>query len=75
MWLVQNERRKLTATALNSVAITIAAAGFIAPIVAVSYGMPGAPGSLYFAAVSAVWLFAAVGLHLIARAMLGGLKE
>jgi hypothetical protein len=54
MWLVQNERRKLTATALNGVAITIAAAGFIAPIVAVSYGMPGAPGNLYFAAVSAI---------------------
>lgn len=37
MSLIHNERRKLTATALNGLAITTVAAGVIAPMVALSY--------------------------------------
>src|SRR3712207_6134067 len=75
MSLIHNERWKLTATALNGTAIAMMAAGFVAPIVAVSYGMSGAPATGYFAGVSLAWFLAAAGLHLIARAALGRLRE
>jgi hypothetical protein len=75
MSLVANERWKLTATALNSIAVATMAAGVVAPLVAVSYGVSTAPGSAFFVAMGAVWLFAAVCIHIVARAILGGLKE
>lgn len=75
MPLVANERRKLTATALNGVAVATMAAGFIAPLVAVSYGVSGARGGFYFLAIGAVWFLAAIGIHIVAIALLGGLRE
>jgi len=75
MWMIHNERRKLLANALNGVAIATMAAGFVAPIVAVSYGVSGAPGGTYFAVTGSIWFFTAMSLHWIARAVLGGLKE
>jgi hypothetical protein len=75
MSLIHNERRKLTATALNGVAIATMAAGLIAPLVAVSYGVSSAPGGAYFLITGSIWFFAAIVLHWIARAILGGLKE
>ena len=74
MSLIHNERWKLTATALSGTAIMMAA-GFVAPVVAVSYGVSGATPGYYFAGVSLAWFFAAAALHLIARAALGRLKE
>ena len=75
MSLIHNERRKLTATALNGLAVTTMAAGFIAPIVAVSYGVSTVSGSLYFAAVGVIWFLVAIGIHIAAIGLLGGLKE
>jgi hypothetical protein len=75
MSLVHNERRKLTASALNGVAIATLTAGLIAPLVAVSYGVSGARGGVYFAVTGSIWFFTAVALHWIARRLLGGLKE
>ncbi len=75
MALVANERWKLTATALNGLAVATMVAGFVAPLVAVSYGVSAAQDATYFAATSAIWFFAAVGIHIVARAILGGLKE
>ena len=75
MSLIHNERRKLTATLLNGVAIAMMATGFVAPVVAVSYGVSNAPLSLFLVGTAAVWFFVALGLHLVARAILGGLKE
>lgn len=75
MSLIHNERRKLTATALNGLAIATMAAGFIAPLIAVSYGVPNAPDGSYFIVTGSIWFFTGIGLHLIARAILGGLKE
>jgi hypothetical protein len=75
MSLIHNERRKLMATALNGMAIATMAAGCIAPLVTVSYGVSRAPGGAYFALVGTVWFFTAIGIHIVARAVLGGLKE
>lgn len=75
MSLIHNERWKLTATALNGLAIATSAGGVIAPLVAISYGLPNATRGLYPIAVSLVWLSTAIALHLIARRILGRLRE
>lgn len=75
MPLIENERVKLTATAVSGVAIATEVAGVLAPIIAVSYGVSGARGGWYFGAITLVWLFSASGQHLIAWTMLGRLKE
>jgi hypothetical protein len=51
MSLIHNERRKLTATALNGVAIGTMVAGSIAPLIAVSYGVSGAQSGWYFGVI------------------------
>lgn len=40
--LIHNERAKLRATALNGIAIASIAAGFITPLAALAFGVPGA---------------------------------
>ncbi len=75
MSLVRNERLKLAATAMNGLAITTMASGFVAPLVAVSYGVSSASGTLLLAGISAVRFLAAISLHMAAQAVLGGLKE
>lgn len=75
--LVHNERTKLRATALNSIAITSIAAGFVTPLAAVAFGVPGAAARrLVPTMIAAVAFFlVGVGLHLLAIRLLGGLKE
>jgi hypothetical protein len=75
MSLIANERWKLTATALNGVAVATLVTGFVAPLVAVSYGVSSISGSAYLAGIATVWFLAAIGIHIVARAILGGLKE
>jgi len=75
MSLIANERWKLTATALNGVAIATMVTGFVAPIVAVSYGVSSAAGSVYLAGIAAIWFLTAIGIHIGARIVLGRLKE
>ena len=75
MALIHNERWKLTATALNGVAIATMAAGLIAPLAAVSYGLPNGPAGRYFVLTGLIWFFAAIGLHVLARFTLRAMKE
>ncbi len=74
MSLIHNERWKLTATALNGVAIATVVAGGIAPLVAVSFGVSDRPVGGLLAAITAAWFLVGAGLHLLARAILGRLK-
>jgi hypothetical protein len=75
MSLIHNERWKLTATALNGVAIVMAATGFIVPIVNLSYGAPATADTWLLILISLAWFGSAVSLHLLARYVLGRLKE
>jgi hypothetical protein len=77
MSLIHNERTKLRATALNGVAIASVAAGFITPIAAVAFGIPGAAGRGTLAAASAAlaFLVVGIGLHILAMRILGRLVE
>lgn len=72
MNLIHNERIKLTATWLNSIAAAAVAVGAIAPSIAAVTGATSPP----LAAVLALfWLFVGASLHFSARAILGRLKD
>lgn len=71
---VRNERIKLHATALNGVAVTSAAAGFVTPLVAFSYGV-GAAATRGTIIAALAWLVLALLLHYLAWRVLGGLRE
>lgn len=76
MSLVHNERTKLTATFLNTVAVATIGASLVVPFFALLYGLGGDAIQIRnFALAAPVWFLIGVGIHLIARAVLGGLKE
>jgi hypothetical protein len=76
MHLVHNERTKLTAGWLNTLATALVAAGFFAPAAALLYGLSRPPaGYGYIVALVLGCLALGVGLHLLGRLLLGGLRE
>jgi hypothetical protein len=78
MSLVDNERVKLTATWLNTLASATATAtvGVLAPLASFVYGLGQSPLSVSASLVAmAIWFSAALALHLGARRVLGGLVQ
>lgn len=75
MNLVRNERIKYLATLINTVAAACIAAGVIAPLVALTYGVPGPIGGGSAILISVAWLLTGTGLHFLVRLLLGGLRE
>lgn len=76
MSLVENERTKLLANALDRTSTACVTVGLLAPVAAVVYGASGTSlASWTFILGGIVWLFAAAALHLIARVVLGGLRS
>lgn len=77
MSLIQNERVKLLANALNSAATSSFAVGVLAPIAAAFYSIGGPPRVSLTAIIlgTIIWLALAIALHLAARRVLGGLRE
>ena len=74
MSLVHNEQTKLTATALNNVAVAFVIAGFVGPMVAVGYGSAAMAKDGIAILVSIIWPFVGFILHSIARLILRDLK-
>jgi hypothetical protein len=72
--LIRNEQTKLTATALNNVAVAFVIAGFVGPAVALGYGSNAVPQGAITIFVSIVWLFVGFILHSIAKLILRGLE-
>ena len=76
MYLIQNERTKLSAAFVNALATAIVAGGLFAPIAAIAYGISEFHvGKLYIFAVVVVCIAAGATLHWAGRALLGGLRE
>jgi len=76
MFLIHNERTKLTAAWLNTVATALIAAGAFAPLAAWLYGISTVPvGASYLAALAPTCLVAAGALHLLGLAILGRLRQ
>ncbi len=77
MSLIENERTKLSASALNGVAIASIVAGFITPVAAIAFGVSGAGGRGPALTIIAAAAFpgTGIGLHVLARRLLGGLVQ
>lgn len=70
---IDDERTKLTATLLNGIALSMIVAGGVAPLIALSYDLPGSASAPVVALVGFCWTAAGVGFHLTARWILGRL--
>jgi hypothetical protein len=74
--LVENERLKLTATWLNTLATAIFTVGGFGPIVSYGFGLvPGSIDRFTVIAAAGTCLVVATAIHLVARDILGGLNE
>ncbi len=71
--LIDNERAKLSATALNNGAVAATVASVVGPTASELHGIT-APTSPYWWAFGACWMILAVGLHLLARRIRGDLE-
>lgn len=74
MSLIENERTKLLATALNNVGVATIITGVVAPTAAVLYGATPAGKDFWWFVVAVGWLVAGIGLHVLAQVNLGRLK-
>ena len=75
MSLIENERTKLLANALDRASTACVTVGLLAPLAAFIYGATASsmtPLAYLMCAVS--WIVAALTLHISARFVLGGLK-
>jgi hypothetical protein len=73
--IVQNERIKLRANALDRASTACLAVGVLGPAVGFLYGVSAANvPRLLLVIGSTMWLSAAVALHLLSWRTLGGLK-
>lgn len=71
--LVENERVKLAATALNNGAVAAFVAGIVWPAASELYGIT-APKAPYWWAFGLLWMITAAALHLFARQLPGNLE-
>jgi predicted branched-subunit amino acid permease len=73
--LIENERTKLLANALDRASTASLTVGVFAPVAAIVYGASGTVmASVAFVLGASSWLSAAAALHWLARRTLGGLK-
>lgn len=74
---VRNERLKLRATALNSIAVASVVAGFITPLAALTFGLSGMADRWIVVTFAAMLAWLALGgiLHAAGSFVLGGLRE
>lgn len=76
MFLVHNERTKLTAAWLNTLATALVAAGSFGPFAAQLYGIGGINGDAgYLGLLAGCGFLGGVALHLGGWLMLGRLRE
>lgn len=72
----RNERRKLLATWLNTLAGATVTVGVLAPVAGMFYGISVPPrGVVEITVALCAWLSVGCILHLLARSLLGGIEE
>lgn len=75
MSLIENEQTKLLAANIDRASSAFIIAGFVTPVVALSYQFPASPPvTVWAVAFSLIWLAVGIGLHLAARHVLRRLK-
>jgi hypothetical protein len=73
---VQNERAKLLASFMNTIAATFLSAGCIGPALALFYGLaPTGTGTGIIAAGAVICIAMSAGIHCVGWLILGGIRE
>lgn len=73
---VRNERAKLLASFMNTIAATFLSAGCIGPALALFYGIaPATTGAGIIAAGAGICIAMSAGIHRIGWLILGGIRE
>ena len=75
MSLIENERTKLLATALNNTAVATVVTAVIGPIAGLLYGFANATPSRSWFVIGVLWFLIGIGLHYLAQLVLGRLRE
>ena len=75
MSLVENERTKLLAAALNNTAVATVVTAVIGQIAGALYGFANATPSRSWFLIGLLWLLIGIGLHLLAQYVLRRLRE
>lgn len=70
--LVENERTKLLATALNNLGVATIITGVVAPVATALYGT--AHPAYWWFTIAVVWIIVGLALHVLAQMVLGKLK-
>ena len=70
----RNERRKITATAVNNVAVSLIVTGVIVPVLSLAYQFTG-PRDIYWVGVATFCMVGGLALHLTSRHMLRRIEE
>lgn len=74
--LIDNERTKLLANAIDRASTACLTVGLLAPLAALLYGLSTSHVDLWFVlAGGGVWFSVAIGLHLVARFILRSLAS
>ena len=73
--LAHNERVRLTATWMNSIARGTVLVGIVAPVAAMLYGTATPKGGILAVLGGVLFLFCGIGLHIQARRIVKGLRE
>ena len=73
--LVQNERIKLFATAVNNIGVATVVTAFVTPIVGFLYSPPSATVTAWWPLIGLAWLLVGLCLHVFAQLALGRLQE
>ncbi len=74
MSLIRNERTKYLATLLNTVAAATVVAGVVAPLVALSYGVPSPISGRFALLISLGWFATGIIRHVVVPIILGRLR-
>ncbi|MEO8713577.1 MAG: hypothetical protein ABI369_01040 [Acetobacteraceae bacterium] len=72
---VQNEQRKLAATALNNLAVAFIVTGIIVPLVGVGYRTAAFLQNSFWGGFGLMWLVLGLGFHRLGHWILKGMKE
>jgi hypothetical protein len=75
MSLIENERTKLVAAALNNSAVATIVTAVIGPIAGALYGFGSSAPNRYWFLIGALWFLIGIGLHYLGQLALGRLRE
>ena len=70
----RNDRRRLTANFINTIAAALVITGSVVPVISLTYSLP-TPKTGFWPVFLLVWLTIGIATHMTARRVLSGVEE